>query len=92
MDLLVEDPQFSLDSLWAGGGYADIDRPILNSDRYGRGPRLFLTIKVPVNQAFSILMFATQATTHTATNVPQQRFDIGLYYNLLYHLRKTGLF
>src|SRR5262249_16916627 len=64
-----------------GGGYADVDRPMLNSDRYGRGQRLFLTIKVPVNQAFSIVMFATQATTHAATNAPQQRLDIGLYYN-----------
>jgi len=78
--------------LVVGGGYADIDRSMLNSDRYGRGERLFLTTKVPINQAFSILIFATQATTHTATNAPQQRFDIGLYYNLLYHLRKTGLF
>ena len=81
-----------LPKLIAGGGYADIDRLILNSDRYGRGQRLFLTIKVPINQAFSVLMFATQATTHAATNAPQQRVDIGLYYNLLYHLRKTGLF
>jgi hypothetical protein len=24
-----------------GGGYADIDRTMLNSDRYGRGKRLF---------------------------------------------------
>jgi hypothetical protein len=75
-----------------GGGYADIDRPMLNSDRYGRGKRLFLTAKIPINESLSILMFATQATDHAATNVPQQRLDIGLYYNLLYLLRKTGLF
>lgn len=75
-----------------GGGYADIDRSMLNSDRYGSGKRLFLTTEVPINEAFSILMFATQATTHAVTNAPQQRFDIGLHYNLLYHLRKTGLF
>ena len=75
-----------------GGGYADIDRPMLNSDRYGRGNRLFLTVKVPINRTFSVVMFATQATTHAATNAPQQRIDIGLFYNLLYHLRKTGLF
>jgi hypothetical protein len=81
-----------LPKLIAGAGYADIDRLVLNSDRYGRGERLFLTVKVPVNQAFSILLFATQATTHAATNAPQQRVDIGLYYNLLSHLRKTGLF
>jgi hypothetical protein len=76
----------------AGGGYADIDRPMLNSDRYGRGKRLFLTANIPINRAFSIVMFATQATTHAPTNAPQQRIDIGLFYNLLYHLRKTGLF
>lgn len=76
----------------AGSGYTDIDRSMLNSDRYGRGKRLFLAIKVPVNEAFGILMFATQATTHAAANAPQQRLDIGVYYNLLYDLRKTGLF
>jgi hypothetical protein len=81
-----------LPKLVMGAGYADIDRAILNSDRYGRGERLFLTTKVPINEAFSILMFATRATTHAATNAPQQRFDISLHYNLLYHLRKTGLF
>jgi hypothetical protein len=75
-----------------GGGYTDIDRPMLNSDRYGRGNRLFLTANVPINKAFSIVMFATQATAHASTNMPQQRIDIGLFYNLLYHLRKTGLF
>jgi len=75
-----------------GGGYADVDRPLLNSDRYGRGKRLFLTAKIPINDALSMLMFATQATDHAATNVPQQRFDIGLYYNWLYLLRKTRLF
>ena len=75
-----------------GGGYADIDRTMLNSDRFGRGKRLFLTAKIPINEAFSILMFATQATDHNASNLPQQRLDIGFYYNLLYHLRKTGIF
>jgi len=82
----------ALPTLIVGGGYADIDRAMLNSDRYGRGKRLFLTTEVPINEAFSLLIFATQATTHAATNAPQQRFDISLHYNLLYHLRKTGLF
>src|SRR5215469_11730699 len=75
-----------------GGGYADIDRTMLNSDRFGRGKRLFLTAKIPIDEAFSILMFATQATDHNASNIPQQRVDIGFHYNLLYHLRKTGVF
>ena len=75
-----------------GGGCADIDRTMLNSDRFGRGKRLFLTAKIPINEAFSILMFATQAADHYPSNIPQQRVDIGFYYNLLYHLRKTGMF
>jgi len=76
----------------AGGGYADIDHVILNSDRYARGKRLFVTAKIPINEALSILVFATQATEHAATNVPQQRFDIGLYYNVLGLLRRRRLF
>jgi len=75
-----------------GGGYSDIDRPMLNSGRYGRGKRLFLTTQVPISKAFGIVIFGTQATTHVPTNTPKQRIDIGFNYNLLYHLRKTGLF
>jgi hypothetical protein len=78
--------------LVAGGGYADIDRLMLNSDRYGRGKRVFLTAKIPINEALSVLIFATQAVDHGATNVPQQRIDIGLYYNLLDLLRTKRWF
>ena len=81
-----------LSRLVVGGGYADIDRTMLNSDRFGRGKRLFLTTKIPINEALGILTFATQATDHNASNMPQQRVDIGIYYNLLYHLRKTHIF
>jgi hypothetical protein len=81
-----------LSRLVVGGGYADIDRFLLNSDRFGRGKRIFLTGKIPINEAFSVLMFVTQATDHNASNVPQHRIDIGCYYNLLYHLRRTGIF
>jgi hypothetical protein len=78
--------------LFVGGGYADIDRPMLNSDRYGRGRRLFLTTRIPLTPAFSVLVFATQATNRAATNAPQHRLDIGLYYNVLDLLRKSRLF
>jgi len=83
----VVSPKFIL-----GGGYSGVDRSLLNSDRYGRGKRLFLTTRIPINEAFSILVFATQATDHAPSNLPQQRIDVGLYYNLLYDLRKTHLF
>jgi hypothetical protein len=66
-----------------GGGYTDIDRLMLNSDRYGRGKRFFLTAKIPISGALSMLVFATQGADHASTNVPQQRVDIGLYYNVL---------
>jgi hypothetical protein len=64
--------------VFIGGGYANIDRLMLNSDRYRRGRRFFLTTRIPLSPAFSVLMFATQATDHAATNVPQQRLDIGI--------------
>jgi hypothetical protein len=66
-----------------GGGYADVDRLLLNSDRYSSGKRLFLTAKIPISRALSVLVFATQAADHASTNVPQQRIDIGVYYNAL---------
>jgi hypothetical protein len=39
-----------------------------------------------------VLVFATQATDRAATNAPQHRLDIGLYYNVLDLLRKSRLF
>jgi hypothetical protein len=75
-----------------GGGYADIDRLMLNSDRYGRGKRFFLTAKIPISGALSMLVFATQAADHASTNMPQQRIDIGLYYNVLDLLSKKRWF
>ena len=78
--------------LVASGGYADIDRLMLNSDRYGRGKRLFVTAKIPINEALSVLIFATQAVDHAATNVPQQQIDVGLYYNVLDFLSKKRWF
>jgi hypothetical protein len=46
------------------GGYTDIDRLMLSSDRYGRGKRLFLTAKIPILESLSVLVFATQAAEH----------------------------
>ena len=45
-----------------------------------------------MTQAFSVIVFVTLATDHGSSNMPQQRFDIGVYYNLLYHLRKIAIF
>ena len=50
--------------------------------QHGRGKRLFVIAKIPINEALSVLIFATQAVDHAATNVPQQRIDVGLYYNV----------
>jgi hypothetical protein len=48
--------------------------------------------KIPLNEAFSILVFGTQATAPAAANLPQQRLDVGLYYNVLDFLRKRHLY
>ena len=75
-----------------GGGYADIHGLVLNSDRYAPGKRVFVNAKIPLNEAFSILVFWTQATAPAAANLPQQRLDVELYYNVLDFLRKRHLY
>ena len=75
-----------------GGGYADIHGLVLNADRYAPGKRVFVNAKIPLNEAFSILVFWTQATAPATANLPQQRLDVGLYYNVLDFLRKRHLY
>ncbi len=75
-----------------GGGYAQIDRVTLNSDRFLRGKRLHITGHVTLSPEFSISMAATQAVSATGPHLPRTRVDVAFQYNLLHSLRRTGLF
>ncbi len=75
-----------------GGGYAQIDRSGLNSDRFLQGKRLHLNGLVTLTPEFSLTVGVTQAVGTLPGNLPRTRFDIGINYNLLHSLKKTGLF
>lgn len=75
-----------------GGGYVQIERTGLNSDRFPQGRRLHLNGLVTFTPEFSLAIGVTQAVGFTSSNLPRRRLDIGINYNLLQSLRKTHLF
>ncbi len=78
--------------LTAGAGYAQHDRPGLYSDRFAPGKRVFLNVHLAVNQAFSVSAAVAQAIVNDFESGPRTRVDVALNYNLLAHIRRTGLF
>lgn len=75
-----------------GGGYAQIDRAGLNSDRFPQGKRLHLNGLITLTPEFSFTMGITQAVGKLPGNQPRTRLDIGINYNLLHSLKRVGLF
>ncbi len=74
-----------------GGGYAQIDRNGLNSDRFLEGKRVYLNGHFRLSSEFVLIAGATEAL-RTHTGLPRTRFDLAFEYDLLHTLRKTGLF
>jgi hypothetical protein len=81
------DPRFTL-----GGGYAQIDRSMLNSDRFPRGKRLHLNGHLTISPEFSVTVAFTQAVGNTSAALPRTRLDVAFSYNLLHSLRRIGFF
>jgi len=75
-----------------GGGYSQIDRYMLNSDRYGQGKRVFLTSHLTVSPVLTVMTFFTRGLAGDPPPSPRNRFDLLLSYDLLRHLKRTGLF
>lgn len=77
-----------------GGGYADIDINYggLNSDRFNKGRRLYLTGNVKLNSEFSLATFWTRAVANDFTVSNCTRLDVVLNYNLLETLRRAKFF
>jgi hypothetical protein len=75
----------------AGGGYAQIDRNGLNSDRFLQGKRVYLNVHFMLNPEFVLIAGATQAVS-APPRLPRTRFDMAFEYDLLHTLRKKGLF
>jgi hypothetical protein len=75
--------------LTIGGGFARIDRPLLNGDRFPQGNRLYMTSNLRISREFSV----STALIHgvgdlPAASTPRTRLDIILTYNILESLRR----
>jgi len=75
----------------AGGGFAQIDRNGLNSDRFLQGKRVYLNVHFRLTPEFVLIAGATQAVS-APPGLPRTRFDMAFEYDVLHLLRKTGLF
>lgn len=75
-----------------GGGYAQVDRAGLNSDRFLPGKRLHLNSLLTITPEFSLTVGVTQAVGNLPGNLPRTRLDLGFNYSLLQSLKRAGLF
>ena len=75
-----------------GGGYAQLDRLGLYSDRFNVGRRLFWNSHIALGPEWSVMALATYAIAGSPGTAPRTRFDLIVGYNLLHRLRSAGLF
>jgi hypothetical protein len=86
--------QRSISRVNLAGGYADIDPfyGIWNTDRMGRGKRIFLTPKVNLWRELSFSFYFTQAFDNDFPVTNQTRFDFILNYDFQKTLHRAGIF
>jgi hypothetical protein len=77
-----------------GGGFASIDPNfgMLNSDRFGKGKRVYLTSHFVISSELTVSTFLARAVTNDFPVTSLNRFDLVLSYNLLKSLQHAGLF
>ena len=78
--------------LTLSGGYTQIDRPGLNSDRFLQGKRLYANAYVPLGAEFGIGTSVTQGVGNLPPKISRTRFDLVFEYDLLHTLKRTGIF
>jgi hypothetical protein len=74
------------------GGYTQIDRPGLNSDRFLQGKRFYANAYVPISAEFGIGTGITQGAGYLPPKISRTRFDLVFEYDLLHTLKRTGIF
>lgn len=78
--------------LTLSGGYTQIDRPGLNSDRFLQGKRLYANALFPLTSEFDITTGITRGIGVIPPKISRTRFDLVFEYNLLHTLKRTGIF
>lgn len=71
-----------------GGGYARIDRRMINSDRFLRGNRLYLNAIVTFSKEFNVTTSITEGIGPIQPTLPRTRMDVIFGYNILETLRR----
>jgi hypothetical protein len=74
------------------GGYATIDHDFggLNADRFNRGRRVFVDVKMPLVQDLSLNVFYSRAVGNDYAVANRHRFDVVISYNALKALQRAG--
>jgi hypothetical protein len=75
-----------------GGGYAQLDRLGLYSDRFNVGKRIFWNGHIALGPERSVMALATYAIAGSPGTAPRTRFDLIVAYNVLHRLCSAGLF
>jgi hypothetical protein len=66
------------------GGFARLDRPVLNGDRFGAGKRLYLNSNYKISREFSFSTALIQGVGSLPSgSTPRTRLDLILNFNLL---------
>ena len=71
-----------------GAGYADIDRDVRNSDRFGVGRRIYWNGHVTITREFSVAAYVTHGFGTSVKN----RVDLVFNYNILSNVRRLTSF
>lgn len=77
--------------LTLGGGFARIDRTMLNSDRFPRGDRFYLTSVTNFSKEFSLTATYIHGVAELLPTVARTRVNIIFTYNLLETLRRKKI-
>ncbi|MFN2502197.1 MAG: hypothetical protein ABR530_09310 [Pyrinomonadaceae bacterium] len=78
--------------LTINGGFARIDRPMLNADRFPPGKRLYLGGSFKLSREFSVSSIIIQGVGRLPTlQTPRTRFELILTYNFVQTLRRLKL-
>lgn len=74
------------------GGFARIDRPMLNGDRFPRGNRFHLTGVYNLTRELTLTAWVIQGVGPLPGNIPRTRVNVLLSYNILQSLRRAHIY
>lgn len=74
--------------LTVNGGFARIDRPMLNADRFPPGKRIFAGMLVPLSRDFSMAAVGIEGVGYIAPAIPRTRLEFIVQWNVLATLHR----